>query len=316
MPDVMSDAVPRPLRVVCLLGPTGTGKTRAALSLGRDVEVVNFDSRQVYEDFPIITAQPTPEERALAPHHLYGFLPTAESMNAARMAELVAGVAADVAARGNLPVLVGGTGLYLRVLLRGIAPIPEIPEDVRARVLERLEREGPQRLHAELAEIDPDYAAVIHPNDRQRNARAREVWLTTGRTMSWWHARACPVRALRALCLGVTADLDELTPRLAARIGEMIREGALDEARRAYRRCPDPAAPGWSGIGCAELLAWLEGDCSLDEAEDRWVRNTRAYAKRQMTWLRRERDLTLFPAGDVAGMARAVDDWLADESEV
>ncbi|MGE4293270.1 MAG: tRNA (adenosine(37)-N6)-dimethylallyltransferase MiaA [Desulfovibrio sp.] len=299
-----------PVRVVCILGPTGTGKTRAALSLGRSVEVVNFDSRQVYEDFPIITAQPSPEERALAPHHLYGFLPTDQIMNAARMAELAAQAVREIALRGNLPVLVGGTGLYLRVLLRGIAPIPEIPEEIRAAVLARLEREGPQRMHAELLEIDPEYAAVIHPNDSQRNARAQEVWLATGRNMSSWHAEARPAFPLDALRLGIVADLDELTPRLAARIDEMLKQGALEEARRAYEKCPDPAAPGWSGIGCAELLAWMQGELTLPEARELWVRNTRAYAKRQMTWCRGEPGLLSFLAGDFSGLAGAVDRWL------
>lgn len=299
-----------PLRAVCILGPTGTGKTRAALSLGRSVEVVNFDSRQVYEDFPIITAQPSSEERAQAPHHLYGFLPTTEAMNAARMADLAAEAAQATAARGNLPVLVGGTGLYLRVLLEGIAPIPDISGEVRSAVLARLEREGPQRMHAELRDIDPDYAAVIHPNDSQRNARAMEVWLSTGRNMSWWHAQAVPAHSVEALRIGIVTDLDELTPRLAARIDEMIEQGALEEARRAYQKCSDPSAPGWSGIGCAELLTWLRGETSLAEVRDLWLRNTRAYAKRQMTWCRKERNLSLFDAGDFEGIAAEVERWL------
>lgn len=297
------------LRVVCILGPTGTGKTRAALSLGQNVEVVNFDSRQVYQDFPIITAQPTPEEQALAPHHLYGFLPTGEAMNAARMAELVVAAIRDISGRGRLPVLVGGTGLYLRVLLEGIAPVPEIPEAVRRRVQQWLEREGPQSLHASLCDVDPEYAARIHPNDSQRNARAQEVWLATGEPLSRWHSRTRPVASLNALCLGVTVDLDELTPRLAARIDEMLQTGALEEARQAWTRCPDPSAPGWSGIGCAELLSWLRGQCTLEEARELWIRNTRAYAKRQITWCRKHKGLLRFAAGDVRGMANAVTSW-------
>lgn len=302
--------VKTPLRVVCILGPTGTGKTQAALSLGRAVEVVNFDSRQVYEDFPIITAQPSVEERAQAPHHLYGFLPTSESMNAARMAELAADAAHAISQRGRLPILVGGTGLYLRVLLEGIAPIPDIPENVRRAVLDRLEQEGPQRMHAELSVIDPAYAAVIHPNDSQRNARAQEVWLATGRNMSDWHAEARPLYPLQALRIGVDIDLNELAPRLESRIDAMLELGALDEARQAYAKCSDPDAPGWSGIGCAELMSWLRRERSLPEARDLWVRNTRAYAKRQITWCRKEQQLQHFKAGDVSGIAAAVARWL------
>lgn len=298
------------MKVVCILGPTGTGKTRAALSLGQAVEVINFDSRQVYRDFPIITAQPDEDERAMAPHHLYGFLPTRAPMNAAHMAELAVRTIRAVTERGNLPVLVGGTGLYLRVLLEGIAPIPEIPRAVRQHVLERLEREGPQVLHAELQDIDPVYASTIHPNDSQRNARAQEVWLATGETLSSWHAKARPVEPLDAFCLGVNVDLDTLTPKLAARIDEMMQQGALEEARTAYEHCSDPSAPGWSGIGCAELLSWILGQSTLDEARDLWIRNTRAYAKRQITWCRREERLQRFQAGDEPGMARAVTKWL------
>ncbi|MEF2144443.1 MAG: tRNA (adenosine(37)-N6)-dimethylallyltransferase MiaA [Desulfovibrionaceae bacterium] len=300
----------KPVRIVCILGPTGTGKTRAALSLGQSVEVVNFDSRQVYADFPIITAQPSSEELSCAPHHLYGFLACDQSMNAARMAELAADAIQEIHARGNLPVLVGGTGLYLRVLLEGIAPIPDIPEAVRRSVLERLQREGPQALHREVVRVDPAYAAVIHENDSQRNARALEVWLGTGRTLSDWHAEARPAFPLEAFKIGVRVDLDELTPRLAARIDEMLDMGALEEAREALAKCPDPKAPGWSGIGCAELLAHLRGEISLERARDIWERNTRAYAKRQLTWCRKERDLNGFEAGDFMGMAQAVGAWL------
>jgi len=300
--------------IVCLLGPTGTGKTAAAIAIaGRlPASVVNFDSRQVYHDFPIITAQPDADERAACPHHLYGFLPTEEKMNAARFVELAVDKIEEVRGQGRLPILVGGTGLYLRSLLSGIAPIPKISEDVRRKVLERVAKEGPQVLHAELSQTDPDYAAKIHPNDTQRNARAAEVWLSTGRTMTWWHTESEHAPApYDALKVGMRIPLSDLEPHLAARIDIMLERGALDEARVAYARCPAPDAPGWTGIGCAELLGFLRGGLTLAEAREKWVRNTRAYAKRQITWFNKEVDIHWFAPGENGPIADLAEQWLA-----
>ncbi|MBG0789275.1 MAG: tRNA (adenosine(37)-N6)-dimethylallyltransferase MiaA [Desulfovibrionaceae bacterium] len=304
--------------IVCLLGPTGTGKTGAAIALSRrmPVSVINFDSRQVYADFPIITAQPDQEERAACPHHLYGFLSIEVKMTAARFVDLAVDKIGKVRAEGRLPVLVGGTGMYLRSLLSGIAPIPEIPEPVRAGVLARIEVEGPQVLHAELERVDPDYAAKIHPNDTQRNARAAEVYAATGRTMTWWHTESEHTPApFNALKVGMRLGLDELTPHLARRIGVMLEQGAMDEAVAAFEKCPDPDAPGWTGIGCAELLAFLRDEMSLDQAREKWIRNTRAYAKRQLTWFNKDADIHWFAPGDNDGVCGLVEAWLADRED-
>ena len=299
--------------IVCLLGPTGTGKTAAAIAISRRMpaSVINFDSRQVYRDFPIITAQPDEAERCACPHHLYGFLGITEKMTAARFVELAVDKIREVRGEGRLPILVGGTGLYLRSLLSGIAPIPEIPEDIRARVLERVDKEGPQALHAELTAVDPDYAAKIHPNDTQRNARAAEVFLATGRTMTWWHTESEHVPApFDALKVGMRIALNDLEPHLARRIDAMLEQGAMDEAAAAFERCSDPDAPGWSGIGCAELLGFLRNEATLVAARERWVRNTRAYAKRQITWFNKEEGIHWFTPGDNEAVADLVQTWL------
>jgi len=300
--------------IVCLLGPTGTGKTAAAIAIAgrRPASVINFDSRQVYADFPVVTAQPDAEEQAACPHHLYGFLPTEEKMTAARFVKLAMGKIEEVREEERLPILVGGTGLYLRSLLSGIAPIPEIPEDIRVRVTERVKREGPQVMHAELANVDPDYAARIHPNDTQRNARAAEVYLATGKTMTWWHTESEHAPApYQALKVGMRIGLNDLEPHLAKRIDLMLEFGAVAEATRAREKCDDPEAPGWSGIGCAELLAFLRDEMSLEGARERWVKNTRAYAKRQITWFNKEEDINWFAPGDNDAIADRVDEWLA-----
>lgn len=304
--------------IVCMLGPTGTGKTAAAVAVSRrrDVSVINFDSRQVYADFPLITAQPDAEEQSACPHLLYGFLPTEEPINAARFVDMAVEAIEKVRAQGRLPILVGGTGMYLRSLLSGIAPIPAIPEDIRASVLERVRRLGPQALHAELCKTDPDYAAKIHPNDTQRNARAAEVYAATGKTMTWWHTHGEHTPApYDALKIGMQIELNELEPHLARRIDIMLKQGALDEGREAMKQCDDPDAPGWSGIGCAEVLAYLRGEISLEEARRLWIKNTRAYAKRQITWFRREEDIHWFAPGENDAVAGLVDTWLAGRED-
>lgn len=296
-----------PLRVLCLAGPTGAGKTAAALELAAafDGEVINADSRQVYRDFPIITAQPSPEEQSRCPHHLYGFLDTAHKLSAGRWADRALDVAREVAGRGKTPIVVGGTGLYFRALLHGIADIPAVEAAVTCRWTNRCQQEGPEALHALLTEVDPAYASRIHPRDRQRVVRALEVHEATGKPFSWWHSHAMPAPRCTGLYMGMDMPLDELTPRLAQRIDAMLEAGALDEARKARALCDDATAPGWTGIGCLELWQHITGQCSLEQAVELWLRNTRAYAKRQLTWFRAEESLQRFAPHDLYGLCAA-----------
>ena len=286
-----------PLPVICLAGPTGSGKTAAALAMAEalDGEVVNADSRQVYADFPLITAQPSPEERACCPHHLYGFLPTENKISAGRWADAAADKVRDILARGKTPLLVGGTGLYFQALLRGMAQIPPVDPQLTAQLTARLEAEGAPRLHGELQACDPAYAAKIHPNDRQRIIRALEVCQSTGQTFTWWHGNSMSSPLCAGPLLTLNATLEWLEPRLARRLDMMLELGALDEARAAMNKCADPAAPGWSGIGCAEALAHLQGHLSAQDCRQQWLHNTRAYAKRQLTWFRARPEAVWLP---------------------
>ncbi|WP_320008730.1 tRNA (adenosine(37)-N6)-dimethylallyltransferase MiaA [Maridesulfovibrio sp.] len=299
--------------VVCILGPTGAGKTATSLGLAREfpVRVINFDSRQVYSDFPVITAQPSPEERAVCPHELYGFLPTTETINAAGFVEL-AKERIDAAQEKELPVLVGGTGMYLQSLTSGLAPIPDIPDDIRERIRKRAEEEGGPALYAELAKVDPEYCERTHPNNRQRNARALEVYEATGKPFTWWHNREVPPSPYDFLKLGIKVDLDQLTPLLKLRIEKMLEAGAIDEARRAWELCPDENAPGWTGIGCMELMRFIKGEINIEETVRLWARNTRAYAKRQLTWFKREQDIHWFAPEEHDKAVKFVELWLAD----
>jgi tRNA dimethylallyltransferase len=277
------------------------------------VGIINADSRQVYADFPLITAQPGHAEREACPHRLYGFLPTSEKLGAGAYARQAEACVRGERAAGRLPVLVGGTGLYFRALLEGIAPIPEIPAEISTHMEERCRSEGSLALHALLAGRDPDYARKIHPHDRQRICRALAVVEHTGRTVSWWHARPLPRKPFRTLKIGVTLPMPELETRLERRIDAMLAEGAPVEARAAFERCPDPTAPGWSGIGCAELYRMLSGELSPEQCRALWRKNTRAYAKRQNTWFRADREIRFFRPEERDGIAECVAAFLRGE---
>ncbi|MDD6088761.1 MAG: tRNA (adenosine(37)-N6)-dimethylallyltransferase MiaA [Desulfovibrionaceae bacterium] len=273
-------------KIVCLVGPTGCGKSALAVRLAQSVggTIVNADSRQVYRDIPIVTAQPDAESLRFCPHRLYGFLNMSERISAGEWSSLAA---AELMA-AEIPILTGGTGMYLRALLDGMAAIPHVPRELENTLIERCVREGNATLHAELMRADPAYAEKIHPNDRQRIVRALSVLHFTGRRFSEWHKQtppsAYPERGI--LRIGLRLPLEELKPILKQRIDMMLASGALEEIRAALEKTPQAEAPGWSGIGCQELRNMLEGRLTLDEASEQWLQNTRAYAKRQLTWFR------------------------------
>ena len=315
------------LPLICICGPTGAGKTAVSLYLARTLpailrqnlhgrrancvgcEIINADSRQLYVDFPIITAQPSPAEQAQAPHSLFGFLPSTERMSAGVYAHLAAQRIAEcllpvwqdnkwdnsLESEGwRIPILVGGTGLYIKSLIEGIAQIPPIPEEIAYYWRARCREEGPAELHKILQLNDPELSARLHPNDKQRIIRGLEVYSATGKSLSLWHAQAVPPPPYRVLKLGIGEDIKSLEPRLALRIDKMLEQGAIEEARAARENCNDPTSPGWSGIGCAELWRYLAEEMSLDDCKKLWLANTRAYAKRQFTWFKSDSAVNWF----------------------
>lgn len=304
-----------PPKVLCLVGPTGAGKTAAALHLAEQFSgvVINADSRQVYRDVPIITAQPSPEEQAVCPHHLYGFLDMDQAISAGIWTELAAEQVYHHAGQSKLPMLVGGTGMYVKSLLEGIVNIPAIPSDVHDALQEECARRGSVRLHERLVDVDPTYAARIHPHDKQRITRALEVFDFTGKAFSAWHAETKPLYPMKALKIGFAMTLDQLQPRLGLRIDNMLDAGALQEAENAWEVCPNRKAAGWTGIGCAEILAYMQGHYTLTSACDAWLRNTRAYAKRQLTWFNADKAIYWFDPRDIHSMVELVDAFLHDE---
>jgi tRNA dimethylallyltransferase len=290
---------------VCLVGATGTGKTAAALALAErfSIAVINADSRQVYRDLPIVTAQPSPAEQARCPHRLYGFMELQQSLSAGRFAELAFPELEACQKEGRTPLLVGGTGLYLRALAGGLAPIPEIPGQIREHVLQECADLGPEVLHAKLAVLDPAYAARIHPRDRQRITRALEVCSATGQSFTWWHQQQAAQHVPRLNIVGLRLPRAELHKRLARRIEVMLEMGAVREMEHAWARCQDSGAPGFSGIGCRELLGFLQGEATLEQAREKWLFRTRAYARRQETWFNNLPDVHWLAPEDEEGLA-------------
>jgi tRNA dimethylallyltransferase len=267
-----------------IAGPTASGKSALALALAERSGgvIINADSAQIYADLPILSAAPTAEERARAEHRLYGVQDGAQPCSAAAWSAMAAGEIADVQAQGRLPVLVGGTGLYIRTLLDGIAPVPPIDPRVRQQVRAR----SVEQNRARLAERDADAAARLNPGDATRIARALEVIESTGRRLTEWQSqRSGGIGnrvALKPLIL--LPERDWLYRRCDERFASMLDHGAVDEVRALLARELDPALPVMRAIGVRELASWLGGETDRDTAIAAGQQATRRYAKRQYTW--------------------------------
>ena len=274
--------------IIAIVGPTGTGKTDLALALAEriDAEIVNADSRQVYRGLDIGSAKPTAAERARVPHHLFDVVDPDESFDCARYRDLARAMLADIESRGRNAVLVGGTGLYLKVLRHGLFAGPRRDAELRGR-LEALEVAEPGALHARLARVDPDAARRLHPHDRVRLIRALEVCELTGRPMSAWQAEH-GFRAAEIDCrmIGLALERKALYARIDARCRRMIDEGLVDELRGLYERGYSSDVPALGSIGYREIGRYVRGECDLDAAVADMARATRHFAKRQLTWFR------------------------------
>jgi tRNA dimethylallyltransferase len=270
--------------VALIAGPTASGKSALALHLAEQTGgvIVNADSAQIYRDLPILSAAPGPGECSRAEHRLYGVLDGAQPCSAADWAAMARTEIYDVHASDRLPILVGGTGLYLRTLLDGIAPVPAIDPDVRREVRESLVEENRRKL----AVLDSEAAARLKPTDTTRIARALEVVLSTGRTLVEWQKEreGGIVEAIDLKPLILLPPRDWIYRRCDARFGHMIELGAADEIRALLDRGLDPALPVMRAIGVREIAAWLAGHVTREQAVAAGQQATRRYAKRQYTW--------------------------------
>jgi tRNA dimethylallyltransferase len=282
--------MPVTMKAVLIAGPTASGKSALALALADRLggTIVNADSMQVYGDLRVITARPSAEEEARAPHRLYGHVDASEIYSTGRWLSDAAAAISAITAAGRLPIVVGGTGLYFKALTAGLAAVPAIPADIRDHVRGRLESEGVGALYAELINRDPQTAARLMPLDRARIARALEVVLATGRSLSDWHKEGlpAPLDPAHAAKIFVTSDRKELVARIERRFSEMLKQGALEEVRALAARQLNPLLPAMKAHGVPWLLRHLGGELSLDEAAEGSIMDTRRYAKRQLTWFR------------------------------
>ena len=282
-------------RVVAVGGPTASGKTALSVALARafDGEIINADSMQIYKNLDVGTAKPSAEERQGIPHYLLDFLSPETPYSVADFTAAADPLIRDITARGRLPLVVGGTGLYITSLLSGMAFAPEKTDPaIRARLQARADTEGGAALYAELQRIDPDYAAQVHPNNLPRVIRALELFEATGRRMSDQRREARPAEApYHALCLCLTCrDRAVLYSRIDRRVDEMVENGVLDEARQVYDH-RDAYRTAAQAIGYKEFFPYFEGTANLTECTERLKQATRNYAKRQLTWFRRQNDV-------------------------
>jgi tRNA dimethylallyltransferase len=286
IPPDASPALPR-RPAILVAGPTASGKSALGLAIARAFGgvVVNADSMQVYRELRILTARPGAEELAAAPHALYGVLSAAERCSAGRWRQM-----AEAAAHATdlLPVFVGGTGLYLRTLSRGLAEIPPVPEPVFAEGAARLARLGAPGLHGELAAVDPATAARLSPGDSQRILRAWTVWRATGRSLAEWQ-QAAPVESpWTTLCLALMPARPALYAACDARFLRMVEQGAMEEVAGLLALGLEPSLPALRAVGVRELGAVLAGQAPLSRAVAAAQQATRRYAKRQATWIRHQ----------------------------
>jgi tRNA dimethylallyltransferase len=277
---------------ILIHGPTASGKTALAIELAQHYqgEVVNADSMQVYSDLHVLTARPSAQELSVVPHHLFGHIDPGAYYSTGHWLEEAAKAIADIRRRNKVPILVGGTGLYLLAVTQGLSEIPPVPEDVRADVRLIAQEEGGAGLMARLQGVDPETAASLKQGDKQRLARAYEVWMATGKPISAYRGKRSRPVLEHGEWLGValTPPRAKLYARIDRRFGAMMIEGAMDEARGLVARGLDPQLPAMKAHGMPWLAAYLRGEMSAEDAAENAKRDTRRYAKRQFTWIGRQ----------------------------
>lgn len=303
--------------VIVVAGPTASGKSALAVDLAREFAddfnggvVINADSMQIYRDLPILTAQPDAAALTTAPHRLYGALALDDACTAARWAEMALKEIHQAQGAGKLPILVGGTGLYLKALAQGLSPIPETPAEQRAATQIAVDEIGSVELHRRLTEVDAEMASKLQPNDRQRVMRAWDVLQATGKSLAWWQKQpgtpplGAAGEALRFRTHVVLPARDALYEACERRFDAMLAAGALDEVQAVVAKYPVAKwkAAGFKALGFRELAALLAGETNLEAATLAAKQATRNYAKRQSTWFRYQVPDAIFLSPDMVAM--------------
>lgn len=291
--------------VILIAGPTGVGKTELSLEIAEllAAEVVNADSMQIYRYMDVGTAKPSREERDRIRHHLLDIVDPDQAFDAARYLEAATPVVATLHERNKIPLVTGGTGLYMKVLTRGICPGAPCDRKVREQLENEARSRGLLQLHEELSRVDPFLGAKIHPHDRQRILRALEVYRISGTPLSWWQSQhrfeKCRYRAIKIF---LYRDREELYARINQRVLIMMEQGFLEEVRKLLDMGYGPDLKSMQSLGYKQLTEHLRGECSLETAIYRVQRETRRYAKRQMTWFRGDPEFRWVHAEDQRGV--------------
>ncbi len=289
------------MKIIVLIGPTAVGKTRLSLAIAEQFlcEIINMDSMQIYRHMDIGTAKPTEAERACVPHHLIDFIDPAEDYHVARYVDDANRVMDAISGRSRFPMLVGGTGLYLKGLVEGLFEIPPIASEIREQVKRDLHDRGNQKTYLELQQIDPESAARIHPNDSRRISRAIEIYRATG--VAWSvHLKKQKEQAVRKASdldifkIGLTRNREILYERINERTRIMIEQGLIEEVKKLLAMGYGVELNSMQSIGYRHMVNYIQGRWGREEAIDLLARDTRRYAKRQYTWFRRDRDIHWF----------------------
>ena len=297
-----------------IAGPTASGKSSLSVHLAERFrgEIVNCDSLQLYRHFDIGTAKPSPAERSRVPHHLFDVLEPEEQSSAGEYARRARTVLAEITGRGGLPIVVGGTGFYLRALVDGLFAGPSRHPELRKRLRRRAAAKGPSYPHRLLSRLDPESAARIHPNDLPKTIRAVEVCLLSrGRMSDLFRQGREPLAGFVVRKIGLNPPRDELRQRINARTKAMFEQGLVQEVSELLEKGCPAAAPPLQSVGYRQALDYLLGKISLRDAVRYAQAATRQYAKRQMTWFRREAGMVWFAGfGDDAALQEEVSGWL------
>jgi len=283
-------------KIIAIVGPTGVGKSELAVFLGEKLngEIINFDSLQFYKELNIGTAKPGEEERKRVPHHLYDLLELDEEFNAAKFVEIADNLIKEIWGRGKIPILVGGTGLYLRAFEYGLFPM-EVPKEIRETLRKRANQDL-SSLYEELKRLDPEYAQKISPKDKVRITRALEVIYASSKPISYFH-KENPFfgkKRYNLIKIGLILPRKELYEKINLRVIKMIEKGWIEEVKKLLEKGYSPELKTFKAIGYKYIIQYLQGKLSLEKAIELIQRDTRRYAKRQLTWFKKEPDIYWF----------------------
>ncbi|TSA11654.1 MAG: tRNA (adenosine(37)-N6)-dimethylallyltransferase MiaA [Deltaproteobacteria bacterium] len=304
-----ASSVNKKLPLIIIAGPTGVGKTGLSIALAREFggEIINADSMQIYRLMDIGTAKPSPEERKLAPHHLLDIVYPDEVYNAASYRQDAERVIGDISGREKCTFVVGGTGLYIKALTRGLFYLPVADETIRRTLRDEMEKNGPDRLYAELKEVDPKSAENIHGHDKVRILRAIEVFRLTGKPISVYQSEhEFSDSKYDTFKIGLELDRDKLYERIEIRAHEMLEAGLIDEVRELLAAGYANDLKPMQSLGYRHVIRYLEDEYTFDEMLRTMIRDTRRYAKRQLTWFRGDPEIRWYAPSDLSGISQQV----------